>query len=735
MKHYSQKLSLRFRLAGVAFLFLAICQHSAEAQTNTFPATGNAGVGTTSPSAALQINSSTPGVAAVKVKGATSQTANLLEFRSSDDTLRSYVNASGALFFNPAMDQVPSALTIAPNFNGAYYAGAEHNAFTINGANMSNYGLYTNPTVRMFLIKDVNGYNAFEVNKIGMTTLRGDMSNRSWVTNIHVDSANAYYAGTADGLLINGTGLASHGLYSGGTVRMLRVVGTGEALAVTRENRTGFGTLTPAARVEIMGLGSTSASVGLSVKNSASSSLLHVRDDGYVGIGTAGPGFKFDVQGGQINSSGGLCIAGDCKTAWSQVGGSGSSQWTNTTTGSNIYFNPGNVGIGTDSPLTKLHVAGGTRVDGASGKVYLGTSAVAGSRGLEFIEENATTFSIRHHDPSVAWRNIVINPHGGSVGIGLISPLYSLDVNGGVNGFRAKAATVSSGDTIAAFENSSGVQAIVRGNGNVGIGTTNPASNLQIGAQTGSSSANPARLSLGGSYSNAAGTNFKLRLYDDGVAGNTYGLGVSAGSMDFGVSPTAGYNWYSGGAHKMTLSADGNLGIGTGATAPTAKLQVQGNINVTGTGPNAGNINISGTINAKYQDVAEWVESSQALGAGTVVVLDHTRSNQVVASSKAYDTRVAGVISVQPGIALGESGAGKVLVATTGRVKIKVDASAGPIQIGDLLVTSDKEGVAKKSEPISLGGVQIHRPGTLIGKALEPLAKGTGEILVLLSLQ
>ena len=34
-----------------------------------------------------------------------------------------------------------------------------------------------------------------------------------------------------------------------------------------------------------------------------------------------------------------------------------------------------------------------------------------------------------------------------------------------------------------------------------------------------------------------------------------------------------------------------------------------------------------------------------------------------------------------------------------------------------------------------LGGTQIHRPGTIIGKALEPLDKGTGEILVLLSLQ
>jgi hypothetical protein len=96
---------------------------------------------------------------------------------------------------------------------------------------------------------------------------------------------------------------------------------------------------------------------------------------------------------------------------------------------------------------------------------------------------------------------------------------------------------------------------------------------------------------------------------------------------------------------------------------------------------------------------------------------------------------VAGVISAQPGLALGEAGEGRLLVASSGRVKVKVDASNGPIRIGDLLVTSDIAGVAMKSVPVEFAGVRMHRPGTLIGKALEPLAQGTGEILVLLSLQ
>ena len=105
------------------------------------------------------------------------------------------------------------------------------------------------------------------------------------------------------------------------------------------------------------------------------------------------------------------------------------------------------------------------------------------------------------------------------------------------------------------------------------------------------------------------------------------------------------------------------------------------------------------------------------------------------AARRAYDTHVAGVVSAQPGVILGEGGAGKVLVATTGRVKVRVDATRQPIKIGDLLVSSGKSGLAKKSQPISVGGALLHRPGTIIGKALEPLAKGQGEILVLLSLQ
>ena len=363
---------------------------------------------------------------------------------------------------------------------------------------------------------------------------------------------------------------------------------------------------------------------------------------GTVGIGTGTPSasYKLDVQGGSINSSGGLCIAGDCKTSWASVGG---SQWSN----------------------------------GASG---------------------------------------AINYNGGNVGVGTATPVYSLDVNGGLNGFRAKAASVSANDTIATFENNSAIQMIVRANGNVGIGTTTPDSLAKLHV-SGSGF-------FGQDIQTTSNEWTRLRLM---TPTRTYGFFLDGGTGPLGAGKF-GLHDYTAAAWRMVFDTAGNVGIGN--TAPTEKLHVTGNVKVTG------NIDVGGNINAKYQDLAEWVDSPQELAAGTVVVLDEEKSNQVIASTPSYDSRVAGVISLKPGVALGERGEGRVLVATTGRVKVKVDATNGPIKIGDLLVTSEKEGVAMKSVPVEVaGGVRMHRPGTLIGKALEPLAQGTGEILVLLSLQ
>jgi hypothetical protein len=252
---------------------------------------------------------------------------------------------------------------------------------------------------------------------------------------------------------------------------------------------------------------------------------------------------------------------------------------------------------------------------------------------------------------------------------------------------------------------------IIANNGDVGIGVVPSKGKFHVQADLGATAGEHGLIyaTRGG-----PGTGGVFMGYRADGATATGGFVRGTSNLPFFIGTTAT-------PEAMTISDAGNVGFGT--NAPASKLHVVGDITVTG------------NINAKYQDVAEWVPTNEKLAAGTVVVLDPKHSNHVLASTTSYDVRVAGVVSAQPGITLGEAGEGKALVATTGRVKVKVDATRAAVQIGDLLVTSDVPGVAMKSEPINIGGRQMHSPGTIIGKALEPLANGTGEILVLLSLQ
>ena len=253
-------------------------------------------------------------------------------------------------------------------------------------------------------------------------------------------------------------------------------------------------------------------------------------------------------------------------------------------------------------------------------------------------------------------------------------------------------------------------------------------------------------LNLYGPFAPASGTAQGFRMASSlspGPGGDAYGFNIiptlnkaGSGTHAYFVGMQVQPPVIAGGGASLTNAATVWITGSPAAATNNYSLWVgQGTTLLGGFLHVTGDAQIDGNIAAKYQDVAEWVRSERNLPGGTVVVLDPTESNRVAVSKNAYDQRVAGVVSPTPGILLGEGGENKSKVAHSGRVKVKVDARYGAIAVGDLLVTSDTPGHAMRSNPLEIGGAKIHRPGTLIGKALERLASGEGEILVLLTLQ
>lgn len=67
-------------------------------------------------------------------------------------------------------------------------------------------------------------------------------------------------------------------------------------------------------------------------------------------------------------------------------------------------------------------------------------------------------------------------------------------------------------------------------------------------------------------------------------------------------------------------------------------------------------------------------------------------------------------------------------------VRVRADAGYGAIMAGDLLTSSPHAGYAMKARPVEIGGISIHKPGTIVGKAMGSLAAGTGLVEVFVSL-
>lgn len=147
-----------------------------------------------------------------------------------------------------------------------------------------------------------------------------------------------------------------------------------------------------------------------------------------------------------------------------------------------------------------------------------------------------------------------------------------------------------------------------------------------------------------------------------------------------------------------------------------------------------GDVEVTGDIRLTNADCAEDFDVAEAAEPGTVMVLGE-EGGALHQSRHAYDKRVAGIISgaggYKPGIVLDkqDTQANRVPLALLGKVYCKVDASYEPIEVGDLLTTSDRTGHAMKAtDPLKAFG-------SIVGKALRPFKEGQGLIPILISLQ
>lgn len=159
-------------------------------------------------------------------------------------------------------------------------------------------------------------------------------------------------------------------------------------------------------------------------------------------------------------------------------------------------------------------------------------------------------------------------------------------------------------------------------------------------------------------------------------------------------------------------------------------------------------------------DVAEYIHDSQGnTEAGDVLVADPSVKESAIVSNQPYQSSVIGVVSTEPHLTMGmnmvideETGnplpeVSATRLALTGRVPCKVTDENGPIMPGDLVTTSSTPGHAMKWTLLDVNEAQDFdelkqmlaenetRRNAVIGKALEAHNGGTGEIVVLISLQ
>jgi hypothetical protein len=323
------------------------------------------------------------------------------------------------------------------------------------------------------------------------------------------------------------------------------------------------------------------------------SSLLTLYTNDYVGVNTTAPSHLFEVRGSSTpkicitsddqlidqgatfridlkNASSSLFEAGTISirhTASNQTAAAESSYMSFFTRNAGTVaekmriLNTGSVGIGTTSPAARLHVAGGSiRLDDDYSLSWGGTAnGVLGS--------NASNYLRFSTNGAVA----MVIDNNGDVGIGTTNPARLLTVDNATSPEialytagteRVKFSTGGSAQSVLAIDIGGTPRFIIDSSGNVGVGTTSPATQLQINSSA-------------ATYSDQLrirNTNFGNA--DIGVGSGIMAIATDMANIAFYTSSNLGTTGSSVPSNeRLRIDSSGNVGIGT--TSPAYKLTVQ----------------------------------------------------------------------------------------------------------------------------------------------------------------